>query len=352
MPAQPQDLPVNRSPALPGTVVTWPQMATQLGVDSSSKIVLALSGGADSVYLLDLLRRIEGAPEILAVHVNHGLRGDASRGDESFCRELCEDWKVPFEGLTVELGAGTEDLERRAREARYGALARSARRHGIRQVLTAHHRDDLVETLLMRWLRGSSAPGMVGLRPRSKYPIPTGNGEPIALLRPLLLECLQHLGAKKISGELTQRGIPWREDETNRSMRFTRNRIRHQLLPLLRSTCSPSVMEDLFRFQKVLAEHEERLAPLRPTLNWQARPASKRPSWRLPRRELETCPAPLLRRAIYADLLQRTGRAPRDGVQDALAEALFQKTDAHWNLRGGWGLTLDGPFLRLKAPPR
>lgn len=327
-------------------------MALQLGVDKGERVLLALSGGADSVYLLNWLRRTMATSQILAVHVHHGLRGAASDGDQEFCEELCAGWKVPFKALSVDLGAGTEDLERRAREARYGALAKCARRRNIQYVLTAHHPDDQIETLLMRWMRGSGAPGLVGPQPHSPYPIPSGPGGPLTLLRPLLLDSLRALNAKKIRDELRAEGVNWREDESNRSTRFTRNRIRHQVIPLLQETCGPEILGQLHRFQRTLAEHERLMRSLQPALNWQPRKSSQRPSWRLPRTELVQFLPPLLQRALYVDLLARTGRAPKDQVLSALAQALLRGTDAHWNLRGAWSLQLDGPFLRLKAPPR
>lgn len=326
---------------------------TESSAASSPRVLLALSGGADSVHLLDCLRGHLGTTEILAVHVNHQLRGQASLEDEEFCRGLCADWNIPIQVERVRLDAELGDLERRAREARYGAIGQVARERGMSLVLAAHHQDDALETLLMRWTRGVHPAALVGMRSNSPFPSQLGLGGPgLAAPRLRILRPLLGCSAEAIRAGLRERQIPWREDQSNGSPRFTRNRVRHQLLPLLRATCGSDVAADLSRFQASLAAHEAQLAACLPQLQWEPRPHSRRKSWRLARAELACLPAELLSRSLYDSLLALTSRAPRDAVLRELQGALDRGATGNWNLRGAWGLGLEARFLRLKAPPR
>ena len=183
------------------------------------RCLLALSGGADSVALMYLLLplRDSGTISLEAAHVNHGLRGEASDGDEMFVRELCEKEELPLHTTRADL-QGRKD-ENTARTARYDALFRIMREHGISTLMLAHQQDDQAETFLLRQLRGAGVEGLGGMRPRE-----TRDG--FLLLRPML-----GISGRELREALREAGLSWREDESNGEGVYLRNRIRMELIP-------------------------------------------------------------------------------------------------------------------------
>ncbi len=195
--------------------------------------VVAVSGGADSMALLHALRAAKqgsrGAGRVFAVHVNHKLRGAESDADERWLRQQCEQLDMPLivcEGNTAALAVAQGDgIEAAARSLRYELLVEAAHHLGARYVATAHTRDDQVETVLFRLLRGSGLRGLAGI-PRRRMLSPT-----VTLVRPLL-DCSR----AQVLAHLESLGQPWREDSTNATSHFARNRIRRELLPLARDS--------------------------------------------------------------------------------------------------------------------
>lgn len=185
-----------------------------------SRVLCAVSGGADSMCLLHLLSRREDL-SLVCAHFNHQLRGEESDRDEAFVREICGQWNIP---LTVGRGdvkafAKREklSLEEAGRTLRYTFLFRAAEEELCDWIATAHNAEDNAETLLLHLLRGSGLNGLTGIFPQ--------RGK---LVRPLLAT-----SRREIETYLAQYGIPHREDSTNADDSYTRNRVRHQLLPLL-----------------------------------------------------------------------------------------------------------------------
>jgi len=174
----------------------WPRLALAVGLEPSEPVALGLSGGADSVLLLHWLHASEPRPPIVAIHVDHGLRGAESAADREFCARLCRDMGVRFRARRVELEPGS-NLEERAREARYAVLAEEAARARVRVLLTGHHADDGLETLLLRWIRGSTLAGLPG-------PAERGQRGPLMLLRPLL-----GMRRAEIRTLLREAGLAW-----------------------------------------------------------------------------------------------------------------------------------------------
>ena len=142
----------------------WRALARARAIGADEKLLLALSGGADSVLLLHWLAAARPRPAVLAVHVDHGLRGAESAEDARFCGELCQALAVPLVVRRIELERDGPDLEARARAARYAVLAEEARAAGHLTLLTGHHGDDVLETLLTKWVRGSELAGLRGPR--------------------------------------------------------------------------------------------------------------------------------------------------------------------------------------------
>lgn len=182
------------------------------------RLLIGLSGGADSVALAYLLRQQEGL-ELRAVHVNHGLRGEASDGDEAFVRELCSRWQLPLDVYHAQ--PPEHPGEDWARQARYAFYREATVKHQADAVALAHHRDDQAETLLLHLMRGAGLSGLKGMAEDSEV---LG----VRIVRPLL-----GCSRQELREMLTQAGITWREDGSNQDTRYLRNAVRHELLPLM-----------------------------------------------------------------------------------------------------------------------
>jgi tRNA(Ile)-lysidine synthase len=204
---------------------------------AGGRVLVALSGGPDSVGLLHLLRELEVRGELTiagAAHLNHAMRPAAAQ-DERFCRELAASLGIPLcvdltdvRARAREWRTSTEDAGRRAR---YAFFARAVAEVGADAVATGHTVDDQAETFLLQMIRGAGPRGLSAIAPK------TG-----AVCRPLL-----DLRRAEIRGWLTANGLPFREDESNLDPAFVRNRVRHRLMPLLRQEFSPGIVEVLGR---------------------------------------------------------------------------------------------------------
>jgi len=190
------------------------------------RIGVAVSGGADSVFLLHALRELGLAVAVL--HVNHGLRGSESDGDEEFVRALASLYGLPIHVLAAPVLTG--NVEQEARRARYDFFVEQISSGTCEAVATGHTLDDQAETVLYRFLRGAGTAGLSGIRPA------TASG----IIRPLI-----ELRRDEIRSWLTDRNIPWREDQSNQNPEFLRNRIRLQHLPELSASVNPALPEVL-----------------------------------------------------------------------------------------------------------
>jgi len=212
------------------------------GVDSQSHLLLALSGGGDSTALLVLLCRYLGSSlgRITAAYFRHGLQAEEEQGaEEERVRSNCELFSVPLlsEGLppgdlAKSRAAAERGVEAAAREARYAFLYRTAEEVGATHLLTAHHRDDQNETILMRLLTGGGLSALRGIE--GSRDVLLSSGRRLRLLRPLLgFSGRDGVGAEALRTLLRAEGIECHGDASNRSERFLRNRIRLRLVPLL-----------------------------------------------------------------------------------------------------------------------
>jgi tRNA(Ile)-lysidine synthase len=209
-------------------------------------LLAGVSGGADSVALLDILVRGGWRPHVC--HLNHQLRGNAAETDAAFVRRLAGHHQLActIESRDVTRFAADHgySLEQGARHARLEFFEAVAARTGIGKLALAHNADDQVETFLMRLLRGAGVPGLVGIWPERQI----GS---LRVIRPLL-------GARReaIRDYLAARGLAWREDQTNADRRFIRNRIRHELLPMLEREFNPAIREVLARTAEILRDED------------------------------------------------------------------------------------------------
>jgi len=214
-------------------------------------VLVGVSGGADSVALLDALAAL--APEfgwrLRVAHFNHRLRGRASDADERFVRGLAKAY-----GLPVSVGGGNVrafasrqrcSLEDAARRLRHKFFGEVAARHGIQRLALGHTADDQVETLLQRLLRGAGTHGLAAMRWQNRL----GN---VTVVRPML-----DVWKGEALDYLKRRGLKFRLDSTNRDTTFQRNRIRHKLLPLLEREFNPAVKSVLWQTAELLAAEDE-----------------------------------------------------------------------------------------------
>ena len=214
-------------------------------------LVVALSGGADSTALLDLLTQLPGYNlHLIVAHLNHCLRGTESDGDEDFCRDLASRHSLPFEVRRTDVEKRAFDLqlnlEDAGRRARIEFLDEMKIKYGAAAVVLAHHADDQAETVLMRLLRGSGTTGLSGMAYRNTR----------GYVRPML-----DISRNQIEQYLCDHGLTWREDASNCDTVYLRNRIRHQLLPLL-ETYNPAIRSTLAATAHLLSGDEALLVEL------------------------------------------------------------------------------------------
>lgn len=216
------------------------QFAADAGLRAEATALLAVSGGADSLALLHMVARMRLWPTVAVAYVDHRLRSASEiAAEQEFVAEQAASLGVAFHPVGVPEVAAERPRspEDAARRGRYAALADLAAVIGAAAVATGHTRSDQAETALLRLLRGSGVYGLRAMAPRSPWPLPRPDAP--ALLRPLL--CLSRAETAAYCAAL---GLTLRTDAQNADPRFTRNRVRHELLPLLR-TFNPRIEDAL-----------------------------------------------------------------------------------------------------------
>lgn len=206
-------------------------------------VLVGVSGGADSLCLLDILRQI--APvlgiDLHVAHLNHGLRGADADADEAFVSELARNWQLPLHKKTVSVEKiahqHKKSLEDAARLARYTFFAEIAQKISAQKVAVGHHADDQAETVLLHFLRGAGMDGLSGMRPSAPLPAESA----AELIRPLL-----EISRAEIEDYCRRHALTPRFDASNVDEAFTRNRVRHTLIPLL-ETFNPNIRSALQR---------------------------------------------------------------------------------------------------------
>lgn len=278
-------------------------------------VTVALSGGADSVALLWVLRTL--APRLgirlRAAHYHHGIRGAEADRDAEFCRKLCDDWQIPF---SVERGDAPararqtgESLEEAARALRYAFLRRVA----PGKLATAHNADDNAETVLLHLLRGTGPRGLGGIPPQREN-----------IVRPLLT-CTR----AEIEALLARQGLPHVDDSTNGADDCLRNRLRHRVLPLLRAE-NPSLTDTLCRAAALAREEDEFLSRLASQAAEDCRTAKGYACGKLLALD------PVLRRRVLMGMLRALGLENPSAVYvEGLETLLHAGPSARWSLPGG-----------------
>ena len=214
--------PFSLSPAIWNAV----QSSVEPCVPKNERVLVAVSGGADSLALLAILQQCER--EILIGHINHQTRGQDSDEDEAFVREIGARWSIPCVTRAVQVLAGqNQSFEMAARTARYRALGEIAREQGCARLATGHTASDQLETVLLHWLRGAAIDGLRGIETQRLL---DEQAPPIVLVRPIL--GLAREDCETICSDL---GLAAREDASNLDGKYVRNRVRHELVPLMES---------------------------------------------------------------------------------------------------------------------
>lgn len=325
-------------------LVAWPPAQW-----SDAGVLVAFSGGADSTALLAVLARLR--PEnvgdcVVAAHFNHRLRGTDSDADAAHCVALSQQLGVRCEvGTGDTAGAASEQgdgIEAAARTDRYRFLETTAARLGLRYIATAHTLDDQAETVLHRLLRGTGVGGLAGMR-RAR---PLADGA-IGLVRPLL-----EFRRAELLRYVERRGLKFRSDGSNADLRFTRNRIRRELLPQLAREYNPRIVESLARLATQAEELGELIAGLvEPVVDGLVRRADDA-GCELNCEALADAPRHLVREALVA--VWRRQRLPEQAMGyaewDALAEMATNAAPAKRMFPGGVTAERVGDALRLSHP--
>lgn len=281
-------------------------------VSPGDRVLAAVSGGADSVCLLLVLKGLERLLGIRleAVTVNHGIRGAAAAEDVEFVRKLCAEYEISLHVCQVDVPGlvRKEQIseEEAARRLRYGCFERTAAETGANVVAAAHHRDDNCETVLHHLFRGSGLKGLGGMAPVRKM------GR-YSVIRPFL-----RTGRSEIEDWLREKGISWRTDETNLEDDYTRNRMRHHVIPLVEQEINEQACAHVVQAAEYIAQAQELIEEL--AGQWLAqygqqetgRPASAADQlrgFRIPADLLKDC-RPVVRREILVQACRRvTGEA-------------------------------------------
>lgn len=197
-------------------------------------IVLGVSGGVDSMVLLDLVRQVHPAAKLAVAHVDHGMRAESGE-DAEFVRAACERSGIVFEGTTVDIQTiarvSKTSVEAAGRTVRYGFFEKVRELHRARFILTAHHRDDSIETVIINLVRGARLRGLSGMMERQD-----------SLLRPLL-----SVGKAELLEYARVHGLHYREDSTNADSEYVRNRVRNDIIPQMEAI-NPMVRDTLADF--------------------------------------------------------------------------------------------------------
>jgi tRNA(Ile)-lysidine synthase len=342
------------------------QLTAQLTIDTrllrpGLRLAVGLSGGADSVALLRALaERSERLGLVVhAAHLHHGLRGEEADGDMAFARELAANLGLPFHEARVDVateaqanaasGKAAETIEEAARRVRYAWFRQLLATGELDAIATAHTLDDQAETVLAKFLRGAWTEGLTGISPKLEGP----EG---VILRPLLKTT-----RAEVEAYLHSLGQSWREDSSNRHLTFTRNRIRHELLPLL-SEWNPRLREHLAQMA-VLAADEEAW--------WEVELARVSPQILLPGRAVRgggraagsdasigidvtrlAAMAPALQRRLLRHAAAKRGAAPDFEATEALRElALAGRAGQKLELARGLRAERTPRELRLEVGP-
>lgn len=213
-------------------------------IEQDEKILVALSGGADSVFLLHFFMKFKRrfGIEVEAFHLNHKLRGKAAAGDEKFCADFCSKNKIALVRVSKDVKTYAKKMkvsvEEAGREIRYSELNKAAKKMRCTKIATAHNSSDNVETVLLNFVKGAGVKGLAGI------PIKRDN-----IIRPILC-----LSAEEIRKYLKANKISFRVDESNLDSDYERNFLRNEIIPKLKKRLNPRLEEKISNASKIISE--------------------------------------------------------------------------------------------------
>ena len=315
-------------------------------IPAGGKIVVGVSGGADSVGLLVVLSNLSEILNIslIAVYVDHGLRPDETEKERSYIDSLTAVLQVQFEGMKVNADEHAHamklSLEHAARDLRYQALRKVAGDYDASVITTAHTADDQAEEVIIRLLRGSGRKGISGMR--TKYS---------DIARPFL-----ETEKQDIIAYLGEKGIRFLEDSSNADLRFLRNRVRHELIPFLEQRFDTGIKQALRKTAESLAEDEKLLEELTERacekIFITAGPDDEPPCRKLfiKRQEFVQQPEALQRRIIEKLLWQIGSRAHYTHIMQIIAAAKNGRTGSEIHLTKGLRVGVQREHLEFVYP--
>ncbi len=312
----------------------------ELGVRADDGIIVAVSGGADSMALLCALQQVQKTVpfHMLAAHVHHGLRADEADADMEFLRGECAKRNIPLEILQADVkteAIAGEGVEQAGRRIRYAFFERLRAQYGYRYVATAHHADDNLETVLLHLTRGSGLHGLCGISPCNND-----------IIRPLLT-CTR----AEIEAYCAEKSIPYVTDSTNTDTAYSRNRVRRLVVPQLQ-VINPQVVEACTRLTADLREEDAFLLDLAQQVLLMA--ACDKDAYKI--KSLLDAAAPLRRRALKLLLEQKGSDCEQKHI--ALLQMLLEKGQGAVQAPDGVTVIVKDDVLRLqkadeqrKVPP-
>lgn len=289
----------------------------------AGKYVVAVSGGVDSAVLLDVLRRRPDLKLVVA-HFDHGIRPD-SADDRRLVQALASVHHLPFVYHTGQLGAGASEAQ--ARKARYDFLHQVRRVSGAQAVITAHHQDDVLETIIMNLLRGTGRRGLSSLKSMD------------VVKRPLL-----HVPKRELLRYAKEQGLAWHEDSTNADTRHLRNYVRHHVLPRFAAEHRAGLLAVVRRAHELNQQITHQAANY---LHLQ--PSAKR----LDRHSFIMLPHAVAREIMAEWLLAHTGvELSRQLLERLVVAAKTGRSGSKVDVDGGHWLEISRQHLALKARER
>lgn len=291
-------------------------------------VLVMLSGGRDSVCMLDLAVRAWGPEGVSALHVNYGLRDEAGE-DERHCTELCLRLGVSLEVVRPQRPEGAGNLQAWAREERYAAAARLADASGA-TIVTGHTADDQVETILYRLASSPGRRALLGMRPRDGR-----------LARPLL-----GTTREEVTAYCEERDLPWREDSSNEEADYKRNLVRREVVPAF-ERIHPAARDNVLRTASLLRSEAELLDSL---VDAELRGGEGVPAGRIAHRRFAEL-HPALRRLVLQRLAdEAAGRPVAGAARFADQVAGLTRGGSTLDLGGGVRAVLEGGVLRAERP--